>query len=117
MYGNHFNFQELIHTETGLDNSVLTDSHLGNLATLWNTLNFIREELGKPIYINSAYRTPSVNKQVGGTIRSLHLQGRAADIRTLPDYMDKLWTIIEKYDKEYGLSEKIKYDNFFHIAI
>ena len=62
MYGNHFKFAELVHTNTGLDNSVASDSHLGNLATLWNTLNFLREEFGKPILINSAYRTPAVNK-------------------------------------------------------
>ena len=117
MYGNHFKFQELIHTDTGLDNTPLTDSHLGNLATLWNTLNFIREELGKPIFVNSAYRTTQVNQQVGGAKRSLHMQRRAADIRCESGYMDKLWTIIEQYDKVYGLSEKIKYPTFYHIAL
>lgn len=117
MYGNHFQFKEFITTNTQLDNSVLTDSHLSNLATLWNTLNFIREELGKPIYINSAYRTPAVNKAVGGAKRSLHLQGRAADIRCESAFMPKLWSIIQQYDKEYGLSEKINYETFYHIAL
>jgi uncharacterized protein YcbK (DUF882 family) len=117
MYGNHFSFKELIHTDTGLDNSVSCDNHLSNLATLWNTLNFIRKELGKPIFVNSAYRTPSVNKQVGGAKRSLHMQGRAADIRCTPEHMERLWQIIEQYNAEYGLSEKIKYSTFYHIAI
>lgn len=115
MYGNHFTFQELVHTDTELDNSVLTDSHLGNLASLWNTLNFIREKLGKPIYINSAYRTPDVNKQVGGAKRSLHMQGRAADIRCAPEYMDKLWQILQK-EKD-NFSELIKYETFYHFAL
>lgn len=118
MYGNHFSFQELTHTDTRLDNTVLNDSHLCNLATLWQTLNFIREEFGKPILVNSAYRTPAVNKQVGGAKRSLHMQGRAADIRPkFPDDLEQLWSVVCSYDKEYGLSEKIKYDTFIHFAL
>ena len=118
MYGNHFKFAELVHTNTGLDNSVSSDSHLGNLATLWNTLNFLREEFGKPILVNSAYRTPAVNKQVGGSKRSLHMQGRAADIRPVSvSDLEQLWSVVCSYDKQYGLSEKIKYDSFIHFAI
>lgn len=115
MYGNHFKFEELVSTQTGLPNSVLTDSHLANLASLWNYLNYIREELGKPIYINSAYRTPAVNKQVGGSKRSLHMQGRAADIRCKPEYMADLWKILQR-EKD-NFSELIKYDNFYHVAL
>ena len=92
MYGNHFKFAELIHTDTGLDNTPLTDSHLGNLATLWNTLNFFREELGEPIFVNSAYRTPSVNKQVSQeqNVRSIY----KAERRFVPCHdMDKLVVI------------------------
>lgn len=117
MYGNHFSFTELITTETGLDNYPLTDSHLCNLATLWNTLNFLRDKLERPIIVNSGYRTPPVNKAVGGAKRSLHMQGRAADIRTQPMYLGELWKLVEKYDAEFGLSEKILYPTFIHIAI
>lgn len=118
MYGNHFTFQELVTTETGLPNSVSSPSHLGNLACLWDNLNFIREKFGKPVYINSAFRSPQVNRAVNGAKRSLHLQGRAADIRpkNLSD-LEQLWNIVCSYDKQYGLSEKIKYDTFIHIAI
>lgn len=118
MYGNHFKFQELIHTDTGMDNTPSCDSHLGNLATLWNTLNFIREEFGKPIIVNSAYRTFTVNQQVNGAKRSLHMQGRAADIRpkSLED-LEQLWNVICSYDNQYGLSEKFKYETFIHFAI
>lgn len=118
MYGNHFSFQELVVTSSGLPNSVSTSSHLGNLACLWDNLNYLREKFGKPIYINSAYRTPEVNKSVGGAKRSLHLQGRAADIRPkdLQD-LEQLWNIVCSYEKQYGLSEKIKYETFIHIAI
>lgn len=116
MYGNHFTFEELVKTSTGLPNSVDTDSHLANLASLWNSLNFIREKFGKPIIINSAFRTPAVNKQVGGAKRSLHMQGRAADIR--PKDLADLGTLWQQlYADKDSFSELIKYETFIHIAL
>ena len=116
MYGNHFEFKELITTDTGLDNSVSCDSHLANLATLWNTLNYIRERFGAPIIVNSAYRTDAVNKQVGGAKRSLHKQGRAADIRPKDrTRLDELWAMLAAEKDCY--SELIKYEMFIHIAV
>lgn len=43
-------------------------------------LQKIRNHFGKPVIINSAYRTVSKNKAVGGVTRSQHLYGTAADI-------------------------------------
>lgn len=43
-------------------------------------LQKIRNHFGKPITINSAYRTTSHNKKVGGSTNSYHLKGQAADI-------------------------------------
>ena len=62
MYGNHFTFEEFITTETGLYNTPVTGCHLANIASLWDNLNHIREKLGRPIIINSAFRSPQVNK-------------------------------------------------------
>lgn len=119
MYGNHFKFQELVVTSTGLDNSVATDEHLANLASLWQTLNYLREKLGAPIIVNSAYRTPAVNRAVGGSRTSYHLQGRAADIRPKDlGQLDALYKVIREYNKSYNtFVEIIKYDTFIHIAI
>lgn len=44
------------------------------------TLQGIRDELGFPIRINSAYRCPTHNQNVGGATHSKHLEGHAADI-------------------------------------
>lgn len=44
-------------------------------------LQKIRSHFGKPVKINSAYRTPARNKAVGGTAYSQHLYGKAADIQ------------------------------------
>ena len=43
-------------------------------------LQKIRNHFGKPVIINSAYRTVGKNKAVGGVTRSKHLYGTAADI-------------------------------------
>ena len=43
-------------------------------------LQIIREYFGKPVNVNSAYRTEEYNKAVGGVADSQHLLGKAADI-------------------------------------
>lgn len=43
-------------------------------------LEKIRVHFGRPVHINSAYRTPAKNKAVGGAAQSQHMYGLAADI-------------------------------------
>lgn len=45
-------------------------------------LDPLREKYGKPIYVNSGYRSRNLNKAVGGSSTSQHLLGLAADITT-----------------------------------
>ena len=47
---------------------------------LVKVLQNIRIHFGKPVHINSAYRTHTKNKAVGGATYSQHLYGMAADI-------------------------------------
>lgn len=51
---------------------------LAALAT--SLLDPIREKWGAPIIVNSGYRSPLLNKAVGGSTTSQHLKGEAADI-------------------------------------
>ena len=48
---------------------------------LVSVLQSIRNHFGKSVKINSAYRTPTYNKKVGGATYSQHQYGTAADIR------------------------------------
>ena len=43
-------------------------------------LDPLRERFGKPIVVNSGYRCPTHNREVGGVGTSQHLRGEAADI-------------------------------------
>ena len=48
---------------------------------LISILDILRNQIGKPVHINSGYRTPTRNKAVGGAKYSYHMRGMAADIR------------------------------------
>ena len=48
---------------------------------LVDILQKIRDHFGKAVTINSAFRTASHNKKVGGATYSQHLYGKAADIK------------------------------------
>ena len=45
-----------------------------------HVLQPLRNAIGRPVYINSGYRSKRLNKRVGGVPNSRHLQGKAADI-------------------------------------
>ena len=48
---------------------------------LLQKLQQLRDLIGKPIMVNSGYRTPEYNKRVGGAKNSYHMQGKAVDIK------------------------------------
>ena len=76
----YFTIEELCKTNTGLDNTPgqLEVSNLKNLVD--HVLDPLRVKYGKPITINSGYRSLKVNKKVGGVSTSQHCKGEAADI-------------------------------------
>ena len=52
---------------------------IANLVT--NVLQPVRDKLGFPITITSGYRSPALNKIVGGSTTSQHMRGEAADLQ------------------------------------
>lgn len=44
-------------------------------------LEQLRDWIGQPLKINSGYRTNEHNRKVGGSPKSQHLEGKAADIQ------------------------------------
>jgi len=62
---------------------------IANLKRVCGWLEVLREASpgpskgrGEPIIINSGYRSPQLNRKIGGAANSNHLTGCAADIRT-----------------------------------
>ncbi len=80
----YFSINELSHSSTaksrGIDNT--PDAYaITNMTELVNKLlDPIREKWGRPITVNSGYRSPELNAAVGGVSTSQHLRGQAADI-------------------------------------
>lgn len=78
-------------------------------------LQKIRDHFGKPVIINSAYRTKTHNAKVGGSPNSQHLLGYAADIRingTKPKAIYDYVCAIMPNTGGVGLYIK---DNFVHV--
>jgi hypothetical protein len=78
----HFTIEELTHTDhRTLDNSPKQEE-ISNLQRLAQFLEEVKTVLGgKPVMINSAFRSKAVNDAVGSSDRSQHRLGCAADIR------------------------------------
>ena len=85
----HMTLAELTKTRTGIEN-VPNEAQVENLKRLCRWLEQLRRrwnnlygEGDDPIVINSGFRSPEVNKAVGGVSTSNHLTGCAVDIRCI----------------------------------
>ena len=81
----HFSLEEMCRSNTarvrGLPN-VPNAEQVKNLKHLCeNVLQPLRDHLGKPVVINSGFRSQAVNMAVGGANNSQHMKGEAADIK------------------------------------
>jgi len=99
-------------SHTGIDNRIYDSNILWNMTLLVdNVLDPIREAWGKAIRVNSGYRSPALNKKVGGASNSQHLTGQAADITVgSPTENKKLFDMIVKMGIEFDqLIDESKY--------
>lgn len=82
----NFTYEELVASDTakamGIDNTPADAQIWANIEYLaQNVLQPLRDALNRPIVVSSGYRSPKLNKAVGGASTSHHLTGCAADIR------------------------------------
>ena len=79
----HFTMAELTVSEWASRNDVYNtppEMLMSTLQELAAKLEEVRRVLGKPIHVNSGYRSPKVNKAIGGSPTSSHQYCQAADI-------------------------------------
>lgn len=81
----------------------------------------IRDHFGVPIKVTSGYRSPALNKAVGGSETSFHSHGMAADIQFTS--AEKVYTLFDIFTYVY---EKLEYteliaeelpNGWIHVAI
>jgi hypothetical protein len=113
----HFTLEELTHTDHREFENVPNEAELENLNRLAKFLEDVKTALGgKPVMVNSAFRSKQVNDAVGSKDSSQHRIGCAVDIRVpglTPDQVVR--TIIEAglpYDQIIR-----EFDRWTHISI
>ena len=77
------------------DGSELPIALLPNVLDLADNLQVLRDYLGVPISINSAYRSLEHNRKIGGATNSQHLFAKAADIVVESKTPDEVANIIK----------------------
>ena len=115
----NFTLEELTQSEMaerkGLDNTPNADVK-ANLTRLARFLEEVRKVLGRPIMVNSAYRSPEVNTAIGSKPTSQHCIGCAADIKVPGLTPDNIVKEIIKTNLEYDQLIR-EFDSWVHISI
>lgn len=115
----NFTLDELTHSEVALRNgwdNTPPPAVYENLVRLANLLEQVRFLLGKPILINSAYRSKLVNDSLGSKDTSQHRLGCAADIRVGGMTVEEIARTIKYSDIQFDQLIK-EYDSWVHISV
>lgn len=113
----NFSLEELTHTDHRQYDNTPTDKELANLVRLAEFLEVVKAVLGgKPIVINSAFRSAQVNAAVGSKDSSQHRTGCAADIRVPGMTPDEVVKAIIASDLDYDQVIR-EHDRWTHISI
>lgn len=116
----YFTLDEMTLSQTairaGIDNTP-NDMAMRNLHRLARELDRVRVILGAPVHISSGHRCAELNARVGGSLKSAHMFGRAADF-TCPD-VGPPRKIVEKLKAEMVEFDQLicEFDRWVHFGI
>jgi uncharacterized protein YcbK (DUF882 family) len=113
----HFSLAELTHTNHRQFDNTPNEQELANLYRLAEFLELVKTALGgKPIMVNSAFRSKQVNDSVGSKDTSQHRLGCAADIRVPGVSPDQV--VREILAANLGVDQVIReFDAWTHVSI
>jgi hypothetical protein len=113
----HFTLEELTHTDHREYDNTPNDAELENLKRLAEFLEEVKTVLGgKPIMVNSAFRSKQVNDSVGSSDRSQHRLGCAVDVRVPQLTPDEVVKAIIASNLPYDQVIR-EFDRWTHISI
>lgn len=83
----YFTISELLRSDTAIAarmwNGASAEAERNMVSLVENILDPLRRAWGRPITVTSGYRSPALNRMVGGVETSQHCKGEAADITAL----------------------------------
>jgi uncharacterized protein YcbK (DUF882 family) len=112
----YFSFTEMISTvSTAQENNLPDWDDINRMLELcrW-ILDPVREMYGKLIVVTSGFRTPYLNRLVGGVSTSQHMQGLAADLRC--DDPKALFDLIAESDLPFDQLIYYQKKKFVHVS-
>ena len=113
----HFTLEELTHTDHREFDNTPNEQELENIKRLAEFLEEVKTVLGgKPVMVNSAFRSKQVNDAVGSKDTSQHRVGCAADIRVPTMTPDEVVKTIMASDLAYDQLIR-EFDRWTHLSI
>ena len=113
----HFSLEELTHTDHREYDNTPNDAELENLKRLAEFLEEVKQTLGgRPIMVNSAFRSKQVNDAVGSRDTSQHRIGCAVDIRVPELTPDQVVRAVIASDLKYDQVIR-EFDRWTHLSI
>ena len=112
----HFSLDELTFTDHREFDNTPNKQELANLVRLAAFLELVRSVLGKPLHINSAFRSEQVNTAVGSKNTSQHRLGCAADLRVSGMTPDEVLQAIIRAELQFDQIIR-EFDRWTHISI
>jgi hypothetical protein len=113
----HFTLEELTITDHREFDNTPNETERANLVRLAGLLELVKVALGgKPIMVNSAFRSKKVNDAVGSKDSSQHRIGCAADVRVPGMNPDQVVKAIMAADLPYDQLIR-EFDRWTHISI
>lgn len=115
----HFTLEELTRSEVASRrgwNNEPPEEAKANLLRLAQLLEKVREKIGKPLLINSGYRSKIVNDAVGSKETSQHRSGCAADFHVVGMSPGQVVKLIKDSDIRYD-QVICEFDSWVHISV
>ena len=114
----NFTLEELTRSDTAAKRGIRNvpdNEAIGNLRNLCErALQPVRDVYGRAVRVTSGYRSPELNRAVGGASASQHVKGEAADITiegvSARDLYNKIIALGIEFD------QLILYSDFVHIS-
>ncbi|MGL4677694.1 MAG: D-Ala-D-Ala carboxypeptidase family metallohydrolase [Brevinema sp.] len=117
----HFHLKEFTQSPTakklGINNDP-NEKQLQNLQQLSRLiLEPIRLFLNRSVTINSGYRAPALNKEVGGTANSVHTMGLAADLALSKEEQQRLMQWLQRNTIPFDQAISYPTRGFIHLSL